>query len=85
MGEKCDNLIVEITGSTRTNDNVVIGGHYDALQGVPGANDNGKQRSKEIFGGGRKQGNRAGADTDASIAQEPEPALRSAALLYSRP
>lgn len=41
MGEKCDNLIIEIPGSTRTNEIVIIGAHYDAVQGVPGANDNG--------------------------------------------
>jgi hypothetical protein len=40
MGERCDNLITEIPGSTRRQEIVVVGGHYDSVQGVPGANDN---------------------------------------------
>jgi len=40
MGERCDNLITEIRGSTRANEIVVVGGHYDSVQGVAGANDN---------------------------------------------
>ena len=40
MGERCDNLITEIRGTTRANEIVVVGGHYDSVQGVAGANDN---------------------------------------------
>jgi len=40
MGERCDNLITEIPGSSRAKEIVVIGGHYDSVQGVAGANDN---------------------------------------------
>lgn len=40
LGEKCDNLIVEIQGTSRAKEIVVVGGHYDSVQGVPGANDN---------------------------------------------
>ncbi|CAG1022576.1 partial Bacterial leucyl aminopeptidase, partial [Methylococcales bacterium] len=34
------NLEVEITGSEKPNEIVVIGGHYDSLEDTPGANDN---------------------------------------------
>ena len=32
MGERCDNLITEIGGSTSANEIVVVGGHYDSVQ-----------------------------------------------------
>lgn len=38
-GKLCENIEVEIPGSTR--DIVVIGAHYDSVYGSPGANDNG--------------------------------------------
>ena len=37
-GTPCSNIEVEIPGSDEI---VVIGGHYDSVQGCPGANDNG--------------------------------------------
>lgn len=40
MGERCDNLITEIAGATRRQEIIVVGGHYDSVQGVAGANDN---------------------------------------------
>jgi len=40
-GRECYNLEVEITGSEKPDDIVVIGAHYDSLEGTPGANDNG--------------------------------------------
>ena len=40
MEVRCDNLITEIPGSTRRHEIVVVGGHYDSVQGVAGANDN---------------------------------------------
>jgi len=40
-GVKCDNLEVEIAGSTRADEIVIVGGHYDTVPGSPGANDNG--------------------------------------------
>jgi Zn-dependent M28 family amino/carboxypeptidase len=40
MGERCDNLIVEIPGTTRAKEIIVVGAHYDSVQGVLGANDN---------------------------------------------
>ena len=36
----CDNIEVEIPGGDRANEIVVIGGHYDSVEGSPGANDN---------------------------------------------
>ncbi len=40
-GLDCHNLIVEIPGSTRSDEIIVVGAHYDSVQGSPGANDNG--------------------------------------------
>ena len=40
-GRECYNLEVEITGSEKPDEIVVIGAHYDSLEGTPGANDNG--------------------------------------------
>ncbi len=40
-GRECYNLEVEIMGSERPDEIVVIGAHYDSLEGTPGANDNG--------------------------------------------
>ena len=39
-GRQCHNLEAEITGSEKPNEIVVIGAHYDSLEGTPGANDN---------------------------------------------
>ncbi len=39
-GRKCCNLEIEITGSEKPDEIVIIGGHYDSLEGTPGANDN---------------------------------------------
>ncbi|MFB2922574.1 M28 family peptidase [Aerosakkonema funiforme] len=38
---KYDNIEVEITGTKTPDEIVVIGAHYDSVQGSPGANDNG--------------------------------------------
>ena len=40
-GRECHNLEVEIIGSERPDEIVIIGAHYDSLEGTPGANDNG--------------------------------------------
>ena len=40
-GRDCANLAVEIPGSSRSAETVVIGAHYDSVIGAPGANDNG--------------------------------------------
>jgi Zn-dependent M28 family amino/carboxypeptidase len=40
MGELCQNLEVEIRGTTRPEEIVVVGAHYDSVQGSPGADDN---------------------------------------------
>src|SRR5262249_5931613 len=37
----CTNLIVEIPGTSKADEIVVIGAHYDSALGTPGANDNG--------------------------------------------
>jgi Zn-dependent M28 family amino/carboxypeptidase len=41
MGESCHNLEVEIPGTTRPQEIVIVGAHYDSVAGCPGANDNG--------------------------------------------
>jgi Zn-dependent M28 family amino/carboxypeptidase len=40
-GKICENIEVEVRGSRRPDDIMVIGAHYDSVQGSPGANDNG--------------------------------------------
>ena len=40
-GKECENIEVEVPGSTRAGEIMVIGAHYDSVQGSPGANDNG--------------------------------------------
>jgi Zn-dependent M28 family amino/carboxypeptidase len=40
QNELCHNLEVEKPGSSRKNEIVVIGAHYDSVAGCPGANDN---------------------------------------------
>ncbi len=40
LGRTCDNLEVEIPGTDRAAEIVVIGGHYDSVVQCPGANDN---------------------------------------------
>jgi Zn-dependent M28 family amino/carboxypeptidase len=39
-GMTCHNIEVEIEGSDRADEIVIIGAHYDSVQGSPGANDN---------------------------------------------
>ncbi|MDJ1172981.1 M28 family peptidase [Roseofilum sp. BLCC_M114] len=39
--QEFDNLEVEITGTTKPEEIIVIGAHYDSVANVPGANDNG--------------------------------------------
>ncbi len=39
-GRECYNLEAEITGSEKPDEIVIIGAHYDSLEGTPGANDN---------------------------------------------
>lgn len=39
-GCPCFNIIAEIPGTTRPEEIVVIGAHYDSVMGCPGANDN---------------------------------------------
>ena len=41
LNKKSENIEVEIKGATRPDEIVVIGAHYDSVQGSPGANDNG--------------------------------------------
>lgn len=40
-GEWCENLVAERRGTSRPDEIVVVGGHYDSVGGCPGANDNG--------------------------------------------
>ena len=39
-GTSCYNLDVEILGTTRQEEIVIVGAHYDTVPGTPGANDN---------------------------------------------
>jgi len=39
-GMSCHNIEVEIQGSDRADEIVIIGAHYDSVEGSPGANDN---------------------------------------------
>ncbi|HXX83559.1 MAG TPA: M28 family peptidase [Casimicrobiaceae bacterium] len=40
-GAAVRNVLVELKGTTRGNEIVVVGAHYDSVRGAPGANDNG--------------------------------------------
>ena len=40
-GLDCYNIDAEIKGSSKPEEIVIIGGHYDSVRGTPGANDNG--------------------------------------------
>ena len=39
-GKICENIEAEVRGESRPDDIIVIGAHYDSVQGSPGANDN---------------------------------------------
>ncbi|MEY4705188.1 MAG: hypothetical protein RL042_1390 [Nitrospirota bacterium] len=39
-GKICENIDAEVRGSRRPDEIIVIGAHYDSVQGSPGANDN---------------------------------------------
>jgi Zn-dependent M28 family amino/carboxypeptidase len=39
-GRICENVEAEVRGNRRPDDIIVIGAHYDSVQGSPGANDN---------------------------------------------
>jgi Zn-dependent M28 family amino/carboxypeptidase len=39
-GKICENIEAEVRGEKRPDDIIVIGAHYDSVQGSPGANDN---------------------------------------------
>jgi hypothetical protein len=40
LGQRCSNLIVEIPGSRRPDEIVIVGAHYDSCGDAPAANDN---------------------------------------------
>jgi Zn-dependent M28 family amino/carboxypeptidase len=40
-GVACRNIVAELAGTSRPDEIVVVGGHYDSVTGCPGANDNG--------------------------------------------
>lgn len=40
-GKPCDNLTIELPGTSKPDEIVVIGAHYDSVMDCPGANDNG--------------------------------------------
>ena len=39
-GQTCENLEAEVRGTDKPEDLLLIGAHYDSVQGSPGANDN---------------------------------------------
>jgi Zn-dependent M28 family amino/carboxypeptidase len=39
-GQTCENIEARIVGTEQPNDILVVGAHYDSVQGSPGANDN---------------------------------------------
>jgi Zn-dependent M28 family amino/carboxypeptidase len=41
LGREVRNIEAELSGTTRANQIVVLGAHYDSVEGCPGANDNG--------------------------------------------
>jgi hypothetical protein len=41
LGKRCENLEVEVHGSDRSEEIILVGAHYDSVSGSPGANDNG--------------------------------------------
>jgi Zn-dependent M28 family amino/carboxypeptidase len=40
VGKVCENIEAEMRGRERPDDIIIIGAHYDSVQGSPGANDN---------------------------------------------
>jgi len=40
-GDTVANIAVELTGTSRPEEIIIVGAHYDAVPGAPGANDNG--------------------------------------------
>ena len=40
-GMECMNIVAEVTGTTHPKEIILVGAHYDSVQGSPGANDNG--------------------------------------------
>lgn len=40
-GQVCENIEVEVRGTTQPEEIILIGAHYDSVKGSPGANDNG--------------------------------------------
>lgn len=57
-GLKSANLIVELPGSSRAAEIVVVGAHYDTVPGSPGANDNGSGTAALVALAGRWRGAR---------------------------
>lgn len=58
MGVACANLDIEIPGTKRPDEIVVIGAHYDAVRGCPAANDNGSGVAATLALAGRFAGSR---------------------------
>ena len=47
-GVDCHNIIAERKGTTKPDEIVIIGGHYDSARGTPGANDNGSGTARML-------------------------------------
>jgi len=40
LGQVCENIEVEVKGTTKPEEIILVGAHYDSVKGSPGANDN---------------------------------------------
>ena len=40
LGQSCENIEVEVKGTNRPEEIILVGAHYDSVKGSPGANDN---------------------------------------------
>lgn len=74
-GRACDNLEVEIAGGGHSEEILVVGAHYDAVIGSPGANDNATGVSALLALARRFAGSR----------QRPERTLRFVAFVNEEP
>ena len=87
-GSRCANLVVELPGSTRAGEIVVVGAHYDSCLSTPGADDN-ASGAAAVVALARRLGGRGAARTLrlALFANEEPPFFRTdemGSLRYAR-
>jgi len=87
-GTPCRNLIVEVPGTSRPDEIIVVGAHYDSVYGSPGANDNASGVAALLALAQRFAGRTVGRTLRfAAFANEEQPWFQSAAmgsLVYAR-